>query len=289
MVKGQRARANPLLVGITTAGDDDSELLLTLYKQGEQAIAGEHERFGFFCWEAPEGATIDTPGAIEAANPAVACGRIDVETVRSDERTTPEADQIRYTLNRFTSSTAAAMPLGAWTSSAGLELEPHERVIYTFERTRSWEYGSIVAAAKGTDGLVWTELVASIVRPNLDQLVQLADQLRARGPATFAMDGLRLSALAKQLEAKGYETRVLRAADATQCGPSAYSLITAGKVRHAEDPLVTAQMRAARRKNVGESWRISSAESAGDVDAVLATVEGIYLAESTVDPGDQIF
>lgn len=289
MVKGQRARTNPLLVGITTAGDDESELLKELYATGDKAIAGELERFGFFVWEAPEGASIDTPGAIEAANPSVACGRIDVETVREDERTTPEADQIRYTLNRFVSSSSSWLPAAAWRNSSSTGPTGTDGLIYTFERTASWEHASVVVTAKEDDGIVRTELVASIVRPNLDQLVGIAEQLRARGPATFAMDGLRLGALGKQLEDKGYDVRVLRMGDQMQAGPAAYSLIVAGKVKHADDPLVNEQMPRARRKNVGEGWRITPAGSSGDVDAVQATVAGIYLADSYRDPGIQLF
>lgn len=288
MVKGQRARANPLLVGITTAGDDDSDLLISLYKQGDEAIAGEHERFGFFCWEAPEGSTIDTPGAIEAANPSVACGRIDVETVRSDERTTPETDQIRYTLNRFVSSSSSWLPAASWRNAAGaLTLEPAS-IVYTFDRTASWEHGSIVATAKLEDGRIWTELVASIVRPGLDQLEAIADRLRARGtPAVFAVDSLRMGALGKRLTERGYDVRFLRMADAMQAGPAAHSLIVSGRVVHAGDPLVSLQMAKARRKNVGDGWRITG--DAGDVDAALATVSGIYLADAHKEAGIQLF
>lgn len=289
VVNGQRTRTNALLVGITTAGDDDSELLKQLYATGERAVAGELERFGFFVWEAPEGATIETPGAIEAANPSVACGRLDVGTVRADVRLLPEPDQQRYTLNRFVSSSSAWLPLTAWRNSSGTGPAGTDGLFYVFERTASWEHASVTVAAKDEDGIVRTELVASIVRPSLDQLVGIADQLRARGPATFAVDGLRLGALGKQLEDKGYDVRFLRQGDQMQAGPAAYSLIIAGKVRHADDPLVNEQMPRARRKNIGEGWRITPAGSSGDVDAVLATVAGIYLADSFRDPGIQLF
>lgn len=301
VVNGQRTRRNALLVGITTAGDDDSELLKMLYKTGEEAIAGQHERFGFFCWEATEGATIETPGAIEAANPTIAenpYGREDgtgpdLETVRSDVRLLPEPDQIRYVLNRFTSSSSAWIPLGAWQNRAETLLEADgAAVFYTFERTASWEHAAIVATMKLEDGRIWTELVASVVAPTLEQLVTIAEQLRssARGSSSvFAMDGLRLGALGRILTEKGFDVRQLRLGDQLQAGPSAYSLIVAGRVSHAGDPLLTHQNRKARRKNVGEGWRISAADSSGDVDAVLATVAGIYLADSTNDPGIQMW
>lgn len=291
MVKGQRARRNSLLVGITTAGDDDSELLKSLYGQGELAVAGQLERFGFFCWEAPEGSTIDTPGAIESANPAVACGRIDVLDVRSDERTTPEQDQIRYTLNRFVSSSSSWIPLTAWKSRSSSWSEPLSGtgLWFTIERTSSWEHASIVATLK-RDGVIRTELVASIVAPTIDQLERLCVQLRQAGPCTFGVDSLRLKALGKRLQAKGYQVKLLTLSDQLQAAPAAYAAIVSDdQLQHAGDPLILQQQSRARRRNVSDGWRISVSDSSGDVDAVLATVAGIYLAESVDDPGDQLF
>lgn len=291
VVNGQRTRTNGLLVGITTAGDDDSALLKRLYKLGDQAMAGEAERFGFFCWEAPDGSSIDTPGAIEAANPAVACGRVNVADVREDVRLLPVSDQERYTLNRWVSSSSSWLPIAAWNAGergTAPDLEAGS-VVYTIERTRSWEHGCIVATSKSDDGRLWTELVASIVRPNLDQLERLCEQLNSRRRGVFAVDSMRLGALERRLKERGYETRLLRLGDQLQAGPAAYSLIVAGRVSHPGDPLTGEQMPRAKRKNNGDGWRLSEAESGGDIDAVRATVAGLYSADAVRDPGIQIF
>lgn len=288
VVNGQRTRTNGILIGITTAGDDDSELLKKLYRDGDAAIAGDHERFGFFVWEAPAGSTIETPGAIEAANPSVACGRLDVETVRSDVRLLPEPDQERYVLNRWVSSSSSWLPPAAWRNAAGSGPAGRDGLYFTIERTSSWEHATIVATAK-EGGKVRTEVVASIVSPSLDQLEELCTRLRAGGPATFAMDSQRLGALAKRLRDQGMDVRELRQGDQMQAGPAAYALIVGGNVSHAGDALLTKQMPKARRKNVGEGWRLSASDSAGDIDAVLATVAGIFLADAYRDPGIQLF
>ena len=117
LVLSQRAKANGLVVGISTAGDDSSELLIKLYRDGEAAIEGSDERFGFFCWEAPDDEL--TEAGVIAANPGVACGRIpfDVvwaEAVKAWRDNKPGPDGltgrqrvIRYTLNRFIAGAAA--------------------------------------------------------------------------------------------------------------------------------------------------------------------------------------
>ncbi|MFD6309087.1 terminase large subunit domain-containing protein, partial [Streptomyces sp. NPDC060223] len=101
MVLGTAQRANGMVLGITTAGDDESVLLKSLYEKGRRAAAGDEslERFGFFLWEAPEGAKVDDPDALIAANPSLACGRMDLEQTQNDVRTLPEMDARRYRLN----------------------------------------------------------------------------------------------------------------------------------------------------------------------------------------------
>ncbi len=57
MALGSATRLDGIVLGITTAGDDNSELLNNLYAKGDIAMTGnpDLERFGFFVWEAPEG------------------------------------------------------------------------------------------------------------------------------------------------------------------------------------------------------------------------------------------
>src|SRR5699024_1185599 len=157
-------------------------------------IDGGSERFGFFLWEASEDATINTPGAIEQANPAIACGRIDIDTVRSDVANLPEPDQQRYTLNRFVASVSTWLPMGRWRDAAGDGIPDDWTgpVTFAFDRTPSWEWATITATVKldaEQGGRFATEVVASIPRPTRAQLVTLACVLAERWPASFVMDG----------------------------------------------------------------------------------------------------
>ncbi len=286
-VNGQRANPAALLVGITTAGDQDSELLKSLYAQGMAAIdAAEPGRFGFYLWEAPEGAGIDTPGAIEAANPAVACGRIDADTVREDVRPLPVEDQTRYTLNRWVASGQSWMPASTWTECP-TGRPAHDRAVILIDRTPSWEHAAITAN-RADDGDLATELVASLNRPTLDRLERVCEAIAAGESVTFAMDRVTLGALADRLERAGHTVRRLSHADVMQAGPAAYAAIVSGRVAHPADPLVVAQIPRARRKNVGDGWRLSRVDSA-DIDAAMATVLGLYAAETDPDPGPQLF
>ena len=77
------------------------------------------ERFGFFCWEAPEGSEIDGD-AILASNPAVECGRIPLERVLGDLATIPEHEARRYRLNQFISGVSESwLPMPVFYANAG--------------------------------------------------------------------------------------------------------------------------------------------------------------------------
>ncbi len=292
IVNGQRAQPDGLLVGITTAGDESSLLLKRLYKQGYAAIdAGqddlERQRFGFFLWEAPEGCSIDNDADIAAANPAIACGRIEVATVRSDIRDLPEVDQLRYTFNRFVAAINSWLPMQKWRDSGTGGIPAGAGTVFSIARTQNWEYASITGTAK-VDGKLHTELVASIVRPSGDKLARLCEHL-ADTSGVFAMEGSQLGALGKHLKARGCEVWALSETEIKAASAAAYASIVTGRVTHAADPLLTRQMPIAQRKNVGEGWRLSPADSADHVDAVMATIIGLHVADTRPETTLQLF
>ncbi len=276
VVTGQRAQQDALVAGITTAGDSSSVLLKRLYEQGEEAIAGGRDRFGFFLWEAPAGAKLETPGAIEAANPAVACGRIPVDQVLSDEKGKPEPDIQRYTLNRFVAASTTWLPMSTWRDRAG-DIPEHADQVYAISRTQGWENLSITATCK-VGGRLYTQLVASLARSDRDELLEICSHLAALGPATFAMASSDLSSVGKALRDAGHDAWILTQNEMCQASATAWRVITQGTMTHAADPLLTAQMPYAKRVNTGESWRVTSRGS-HDSDAVLATVIGLHVAD----------
>lgn len=287
MVLAQRAIRNSLMVGITTAGDDSSELLLRLYGEGEAAIAGDDDRFGFFVWEADSDEL--TEAGVIAANPAIACGRIPLDVAMSDARKMYAATKrdkngltgrqrvIRYTLNRFIRGAAAAWaPVEPWDAVTSQPVIDGETV-YAIERTPGWEAASITATVKRGDEL-HTELVASLLDPTPAQLREACDLLALRGPAVFTMDST-LTALGRDLKASGYECWLLGASEVAAAAQAAHGAIARGAVVHPHDELVRLHFtRGRRREQDAGGWRLSRSLSTGDTDALRATVLGLYVA-----------
>lgn len=289
LVNGMGGRPDCLVAGITTAGDDDSLLLKHLYELADKGA------IGFAIWEAPE-ARVPADDAtlgryLTAANPGIAAGRVDLATVIEDCRTMPDADVIRYRLNRFTASSSVFIGAGAWAGCArdAGEALPPGRLVFTVDRTPEWTHATITATVKDSDGLLWTEVVASLAKPSLEKLVRLCEGLVQHSPAMFAVDGYSLRELGEALRRRGMPVTVLRQVDVLSASSLAYAKIIQCLVRHANDALLSAQLPRAARRNVGTGFRISRQDSASDIDAVMATVLGLYVAETLPEVPDQIF
>lgn len=305
LVIGQRARRNSQLVGITTAGDADSLLLLRLYEEGEAAIDGKDERFGFFAWESLTEEFgkdyVPTEADVIAANPAVACGRVDLAATMSDtlkmwragkdkDGVTGRDRVIRYTLNRFIEgSSNAIVPIGTWRRhrsewpGAGIG-----DTVYGIDRTDGWEYATITASAK-VDGTLHTRIVAQVPDPDQDQLLEVCDLLAARGGAVFALDSKTLKALGTELKARGYETWTLGATEMEASAATVLAAVKRGTVKHVGDAILSAQIPRAKERRSGETWRISRTLSIGDIDAVTSTFIGLYVAEVRQERTIQLF
>lgn len=295
LVAGTGGRPDTLVAGITTAGDDDSGLLLDLYERGAKAISNLETRLGFYVWEAPEARVPDDDDELldflKMANPAVASGRLDAEAVLSDARALPEADVLRYRLNVFVKRSSSFIPMTLWQAAARQpgDTLPPGRPIFAIDRTPDWGYASISASFKDADGIVHTELVASVVKPTLEQLVDICLRLASHNPLTFAADSYSLRPLLDELRRRGLPTFAATLGDITSASALFYSLIAKGRLRHGDEPLLAAQIPRTVRKNIGDAFRVSRKDSGVEIDAVMTTLLGAYVAETMREPAPQVF
>lgn len=301
LVLAQRARRNALLVGITTAGDDGSLLLIRLYREGQAAIEGQDERFGFFVWEAASDEL--TEEGVIAANPAVACGRVPLDLTMAEatkmyqdltigpDGLTGRQRAIRYTLNRFIQGASDAWAsTTAWTNSTrdGIDHDGRQ-IVYGIDRTTEADHASITATSH-QGGLFRTELVASFDAPSHDTLLEACARLARRpGRAVFAMDSTTLKALGRDLRERGFEVWLLGADEMAQASQQAAAAISRQAVSHPGDTLVGYQMARGRRRVSGDSWRISRGLSASDVDTVVGFIVSAYVAAVRPEDAHQLF
>ncbi len=280
MALGSATRPDGLIIGITTAGDDNSKLLKSLYSRGQSAIDKDEEleRFGFFCWEAPQGAALDDEEAVMRANPNLAAKILSWEAVKTELATMPEADARRYRLNQFVSSMNAWIPVGAWQGlPSGTVTNP---IVFAVDRTPGWDHASIIAAGKEENGTISTELVASFNNTNVDQLAKACLHLAKKYNVAFLMDNYVLADLMTILKQRGLNVVGAGNRDLVSASNNTYRRIMKREISHPNDALVTLQIQAAVRKNVNDSWKISRRDSSVDIDAAIATVLAIWYCDS---------
>jgi phage terminase large subunit-like protein len=204
VINGGSAK-DSIVIGITTAGDANSETLIELYKQGERAVNGDKslERFGFFVWEAPEGCEIDE-AAILASNPAVQCGRIPLHRIMSDLATIPEHEARRYRLNQFISGVSNSwLPANIFYKNQGHGITNIDGCVLAIDATSKLDYATISAAVKVGDK-IQTELVASISNPTESKLYDILTTIAKKTKATaIVIDGARLPSLQNALNKTG--------------------------------------------------------------------------------------
>lgn len=296
LVNGQATRADGLLVGITTAGDEGSVLLQRLYELGQKAADGDPtlQRFGFFVWEAPESRIPEDDATLIEylleANPALREGRFPIAPIVADVRATPPADVIRYRFNRFVSSANAFIPADAWRACATDEPFPAGVApIFVIDRTPDWSYASITAAAKLPDGVTYLDLVASTIRPTIDSLADMCVRLSKHGPTTYAMDGYTLKDLGEELKRRGLPVTLTTQRDMSNGSALFSSKVLQRKIAHPGHQLLTMQIPRTVRRNDGDGFKVSRKDSTVDIDAVVGHLLGTQIAETTRDTPIQVF
>lgn len=288
MALGSATRPDGISIGITTAGDDTSELLKNLYERGAKAIDGEEdlERFGFFCWEAPAGCEVTDEIAVKRANPQLASGILDWSAVKNELATMPEPEARRYRLNQFVSSMNAWLPVGTWQNLGRGNVKNPQ--VFAIDRTPGWDYASIVTAEMRDDGSVATELVASFNKTNVDELLAACVKLQRWGQV-FIMDSYVLADLGAALKQRGFRVQLTSNKDLINASNNSYSRIMLKKLIHPGDEIVSMQMQRAVRKNIGESWKITRKDSGTDIDAAIATVLAVWYVETQKKPTQMVF
>ncbi|TNM61530.1 hypothetical protein FHN55_17020 [Streptomyces sp. NP160] len=293
-MEGTKTKKDGIIIGITTAGDDNSELLKKHYETLNDALLKpddpDLQRFGGFVWEAPEGSSLEDDDAIRAANPAVASGRTPVSLIKTLARDYPEVDRQRYVLNRFVASVNSWLPMNLWHGcvGGGVDRNLGGPYVYAIDASANMEYATISVSQKKGDK-VNTSIIACFVKPTHEQLLKRCLELRRYGSCTFVVDGYTLRRLGEALKERGMKAYILSPSEFAQACITAYRLISRGQLNTRNEDILKQQVPRGVRKNVGDAWRISRADSSSEIDALIATVMSVHVAEIQKGEDIQLF
>lgn len=276
LLNGTGARANAIVIGITTAGDDSSTLLKHLYGLGDTQAPS----FGYVIYESPEAYIPESDDELARlltiANPAVAAGRTDVKELINIVRSQPESSAIRYNLNRFVSGTDDMfLPVGTWQKLASSDPFPDGKCYITVDVDPGWSYATMTRSIK-VDGTIHTKMILSMPNPNVDELERRCKFLYGKLRPTFVMDN---KPLAERLAKGGYPVKSINGGGILAASSIFYARAAQSKIKHANDPLVAYQLPHSIRKTVGDGFKVYR-RGKDPIDAIRATVIGVYAADS---------
>jgi hypothetical protein len=297
------ARPDPLIVGLSTAGDDRSILLREWWERGIRIIDGAEpfSGFGMTWYAADDDDPPDDPRAWRKANPALAEGRLRERVIRSSLYSLTAGGFRSERLNLWSEGQGdELLPPGTWPARVGRQSDEPIRVIFGVEAVPNWRRVTIVVCLL-TDAGAWLAVAGEIDSsttssssiPPADLVALLEKVAKTWRPSAVAFS--KAAAAAPHLEAwaassrlrLGFEvspvalgSRQIRSASALW-----RSELVGGRLTHLDDALMAQQVRVARPSGPLEAgdWYISIRESLGEVDAIRA---GAWAAWAAIAPDE---
>lgn len=280
------ARRDPLILAISTAGNDRSVLLRMWFDRGLRIIDGAEEANGFgMTWYAPPDDMDPTdPRAWPLANPTIVDGRMDPTRIRDAIASLGPAAFRSERLNLWSEAVDEWLPPGLWQLLAAPAPDRAVgRIILAAEALPSWRRATVAAAIE-TDVGAWVGIAgeldasrtaAATVPP--EHVIALLESLRGPWrPAGVAYSSQ--STLAPHVEAwadgVGLAKIPLGPRQVRSASELFRSELIGRRLVHADDPLLAMQARAARtsRSLDAGDWYFSYSESTGEIDALRAAV-----------------
>lgn len=300
VIPATAARPSPLVFGISNAGDERAVLLRRLYGRGVAIIDGRQgSGFGMTWYGAREDQDPESRRVVLAANPALREGLLSWAAVNAEREALTADAFARERLNVL-----ADRPRDAgWIGEGILERQgaPGRAVSVTecrplamaVDASWGWSRATIRVAATMPDGVpVHAPIVGELLAPPggsvapaalLAEVMRLVEVWR---PDVLAYDataavGPHLERVAAQVDVP---TRGLRVGEMVAASTSLADALVAREVTHDGEPATVLAGLAARRADVGESWRLSRKRSAGPIDSLVALAVAHYAATRPTPP-----
>lgn len=291
------AMPDPLIVGLSTAGDDRSVLLRDWWERMRRIIDGAEPFAGFGAtwYAADDDDEPDDPRAWRKANPALAEGRLPERAIASSRYTLTAAGFRSERLNLWSEGADEWLPPGTWRLRIGRQPDEAIRIVFGVEAVPSWRRVTVTVALV-TDAGAWVGVAgeldssttsSSSIAPK--SLIALLDRLaKTWRPTEVAFS--KAAAAAPHVEAWATSSRSRLGIEVrpTGLGPrqirSASQLfrseLVGGRLTHVDDALLAQQVRVARPSGAleGGDWYFSIRDSLGEIDGLRSAAWAAWAA-----------
>lgn len=257
-----------------------------------RALAGKEPRLAYFEWsveaESPshvEDAVLTDPAAWAAANPALGI-RIDPEYVAGERR---ELSARTFAVERLgvgdwpdpDGAASSVIPVEAWKALEDPKSVMVDPVCFAYDVSPDRSSSSICAAGVRADGLPHVEVVDR--RAGTGWLPErLAELNETHKPSAVLCDGVGpAKSLLPELSALGVTVQTLAAGDhAAACG-LIFDLVEQAKLRHLGQRELTAALRGAATRPLGDAWAWARKRSSADISPLVAGTIALWGVQTT--------
>lgn len=298
-----RARPDPLIFMISTAGDERSVLLRDMWERGLRIIDGAEpaDGFGMTWYAAADELDHADPLAVRQANPAVAEGRVPIGPVAASIRSLTPTAYRQETLNLWTEGGDEWLPPGTWQATEGPQPAEAVRIVFGVETTPTWRRCTITVALV-TDAGAWVgvaeELDSSRTSRSSIAPAELVAELERLSPiwrpSTVAFSAAAAASphVTAWADAAGIPAMPMNGRQIRAASELFRSELVGRRLAHGPDPLLAQQARVARPSAaIDGEWYFSIRESVGEVDALRAAAWAAWAAIGPEEPPEvpQVF
>lgn len=291
-------RRSGLVLGISTAGSEESDLLRSLYDYGQRVVSGEIDDPAFLLDWAEADALADPNDGPEVraqmardANPHLdQFGTLPFVERRWHE--IPEHEWRRYFGNQWVAVAGESwLPSGAWQACEGpVRFVDGAETWVGVDMALKHDSIAVVAAQRASggrwqvDAKVWLPAGEMVDVAGVEQ--HLRDLHRRYRLVEVAYDPAFFQRSAEGLSDDGlpmveFPQSAQRMVPACQ---TAYELIVGGNLVHDGAPTFSDQVMSAAPRSTGEGWRLSKGKARRKIDAAIALVMCLHRATQRPEP-----
>lgn len=261
------ARPNPQVWYTSSAGMISSEQLRSVRIRGRK---GEPGRLAYFEWSCPEDCDLDDPGNWAQANPTMGY-RIDETFVSAERSALPDDVFARERLGIWAEDNAqTVIDLKLWASVGDPESKPGEQLVFAIDAKPDRSAAAIASSGRRTDNRLHVKIVDHRMGMGwvVERLAQLVERYK---PVSVLLDpsGPAGSLLADLAEL-GIEPHLVNAREMAQACGAFHNDVINDRLRHAAQDTLTASLRQAKTRTLGDAWAWNRRDSRGDICPLVA-------------------
>ena len=281
------ARPNPQVWYTASAVDQYvHEDGIVLARVRERGLAGDDPALAYFEWSVPATAPSDVTDELAVdeemwavANPGFRL-RISAEHIGREQRS---MDPRTFAVERLNvgdwpnpDGDAAVIELHRWRALSDPASQIVDRPVFAFDVTPDRSWAAISVAGTRSDGLGHLEVIEH-ARGTGWVVDRLADLNAAHRPLGVVCDGASAAAsLVPALEDRGVKVLVASAKDHAQAAGMFFDGVDQETFRHLDSAPLTAAVRGAAKRKLGDAWAWSRKSSASDIAPLVAATLALW-------------